>query len=121
MAYRLPIFNLSCDIWNAPADPLTDPPSVSNVPCQLYANKIVATDFTHSNPSLWFVAQTIRLPAGTDVRFDTTGAAVLTKIECPRGSSVFYEVHQVADFHKGFLNEYRVAYVLMDVCPFPLP
>lgn len=119
--YNPPQFNLACKIWHQPALYHVDPPDVTTV-CQLYATRVIGTEFTFGLPKQWFVAQQIRFPAGTDVRFDLSGDALGDIVECPAGSGVYYEVHQVADYHKGFPNEYRVAYVLMhDIPAWPLP
>jgi hypothetical protein len=118
--FTLPNFNLRCHVWNDPARP-PGPASLSNVPCQLYATRVIGTEFTAEDPLHWYVLQQVRLPAGTDVRWSPGSTFFLSRLELPAGSGMLWNVHQVVDFHKGFPNEYRCAFVLAHHVPLPMP
>lgn len=121
MAFSIPHFNLHCNIWNDP-DPTTGPPTLPDVECQLYFPKQDQLEVTPGSSASWRGPMYIRLPAGTDVRFNNPADPPSNHIECPSGTGRMYDVLYVDDAHKGFLNEYRIAVVQWHGTPtFPLP
>ncbi len=109
MAFTLPDFNLTCDIYTGPW--LTKVLRVSSS-CNLAIGRRVSyfsTDWgagapaTHGLPTLLF-------PPGTDVR-DGSCNGVQDVVEVPSGSGRWYQVLGVDDSGKGFSNEHRWAHV----------
>jgi hypothetical protein len=105
MPFRLPDFNLTCNIWHAPAVP-PGVPSLA-VPCNLafglWTNQIFQIGLS---PATSFMEKLL-LPAGADVRATQSGSSDVA--ECPAGSGCYYHVLGVGDSGKGFPNEHRVA------------
>jgi hypothetical protein len=116
MAFVLPTFNLSCNVWHGLIDPRTHPPSIT-VDCQLRGvNQSSGT----SSPELPYVPGNYFLfPPLTDIR-DGSGPSGTDSLECPAGSGRFYYVTNVDDIGKGFTNEHRYALV-QKYPPWPEP
>lgn len=105
--FTLPTFNLTVNVWTAPAAPPAAP--TFNVACQLrgQGNRSSGQDSTlTSRPFLWLLL----VPKLTDLRdgYTALGADI---VECPAGSGRYYDVEAVDDVAKGFLNEYRLAVI----------
>lgn len=121
MGYKLPTFNLLCNIWDAydfAVDPPAIDPSFPNVPCNLqYARKM-----HYPGNGIMFLL----LPKGTDVEDATLLAnSVVDIVEVPAGSKRWYCVMSVDDVMKGFPTEYRCAeikkaYLVVDAGNHPL-
>lgn len=113
MPFKVPTFNLTCDIYTA-NDLGINPPRLADVPCQWRGiAKLTALDsvFAVSGPPA--ISTEILLPAGTDVRGSVDGALeqeddiILSVFGVTRP---FY-VLDVYDVARGFANEYRIAVV----------
>jgi hypothetical protein len=122
MAFRLPTFNLTCNIWRASAG---QPPSgapVVTVQCQLRPTRRSIYRTVSAGP--FQLVEEILMPKLTDVR-SLAGAGSSDTIECPAGSGRFYGVLGVDDVAKGFPNEYRWALVVQagyaGGWPYPTP
>lgn len=119
MAFVLPTFNITCDIYTAGTWP-GGVARIANQPCQLRAP---AANFAASvNPTLGqAVGMTLLLPAGTDIR-DRFNTPINSSdvVECPSGSGRAYTVATMDDIALGFANEHRYA-VLQKVLGFPWP
>ena len=114
MAFRLPSFNLlcnitTCDVANVPAIP-TLPIRLPNQTCQLcYGRRVnVASTGGTSTVGILSIAMTLLVPPLVDVRGpqDVTSADM---VEVPAGSGRWYFVVAVDDIGKGFANEHRTA------------
>lgn len=114
MAYRLPAFNLLCNI-TAPVGgaggtvPVV-PYRLVDVECQLTYGRRAQMSTTGGTSNVGVLAQTMNLllPKLTDVRGpQDTGPADL--VEVPSGSGRWYSVTFVDDIGKGFDNEHRTA------------
>lgn len=104
MAYTLPTFNLTVNVWHA-HDLTTGPPAGAPdvVPS---CNLALARKYEGSGP----FAMHCYLPPLTDVRKpDVTNVDLVDIAECPAGSGRWYVIWCVDDVGKGFANEYRVA------------
>lgn len=107
MAFTVPTFNLSADIYTGPwatkALRLTED-------CNLSPGKRVqqfhVTDDVNINS--YAVQPLLLVPAGTDIR-DASCSHVADFVEVPAGSGRWYSVMGVDDVAKGFPNEYRLA------------
>lgn len=130
-----PLFNLFCNIWfnyiDAPVINFTTTPPQPETEwdvrswCQLYvssrANEGIGQSVDSGWPLVtigtpWFVSIQLRLPAGTDISspipWPTTSHPGKTDyVEVPSDSGRFYAVTYVEDCHKGFPNEYRIAWL----------
>lgn len=99
MAFFPPSFNLTMNVWLGGVNPLTNPPDLLGIPCQLYRYSRLTT----ASPSA-----IIRIPVvagwtdGPAVAFATTNPIA----ECPAGAGVFYRVNAAVWMHRGFSNEY---------------
>lgn len=106
MPYRLPVFNLMCNISTAG----TYPAVRLAVMCNLAFGKRVQVSSTGGTgaPGVQVMTMYLLLPALTDVR-GANNASGQDRVEVPAGSGVTYDVTQVLDIGKGFANEHRVA------------
>lgn len=116
MAYTLPTFNLSCNIysWVAPPGPLV---VVRLSPeCNLQMSRRVNTGYFTADSFYDGVRMQmyLLLPPLTDIRPSKCvgyDSPVADLVECPAGSGRIYQVVDVDDVGKGFSNEFRVASV----------
>src|ERR1044072_4476847 len=107
MAFVLPTFNLTCDIYTFPYN-FTNPPRLTS-PCQLRAPNMAAVAMANG---LLAVTQAIQLllPPLTDIRDQY--CAPINAPDCvvlPIGTTCRYQVMYVNDIGKGFPNEHRYA------------
>lgn len=128
MAFKVPTFNLVCEIYTF-GDYGTNPPRLIDVPCQWRApakltalSGVVAGFFS-------FTSTEILLPKGTDVRgydegatgeYDTVVLIGPTPPDPPFASPLPFIAPFVYDVAKGFTNEYRVA-IVDKFRPWPIP
>lgn len=131
MGFRVPSFNLTCNIWSrasVPAGPVDvttlPPPRIADQECQLRAPGKMSTAQDEAN--FWIFCPMLLLPAGTDVRDDFSWDGVAMNkpdfIEVPVGSGRGYTVVMVDDVGKGFANEYRFAFIMKNAhWPIPAP
>lgn len=122
----VPNFNLTCNIWTRTLPPPGNAPRLTS-PCNLQYSKKLTTKGDNvtgaRNMSMWLL-----LPAMTDVRGPLTEVAFIASdyVECPAGSSRWYQVVAVDDVSKGFASEYRCALIEQIqsgalVWPVPMP
>jgi hypothetical protein len=114
MAYRLPTFNLTCNISQP------DVPGVPGIPdgpyriegqtCQLTYGRRVQVTSTGGTTSagVLTLSMNLLLPKGVDVR-GPQDTVSFDMVECPAGSGRWYTVVAVDDIGKGFTNEHRTA------------
>lgn len=121
MAFTLPNFNLSVDIWRAGLNPATDPPSLT-VMANLAWGRRGASPSTGGTGSAGVVtlAEILLLPALTDVRSDEKCGGGDDSVEAPSGTGRIYKVIYVDDIGKGFANEHRGC-ILKAVTGWPAP
>lgn len=117
MAYRLPVFNTLCNIWDNP--PVPPAPPSDTVLCNLAWGRRVAVPSTGGTDTLGVVLMTMTLlvPSGTVLQGDPnllTGSIV----EVPAGSGRMYNVAMADMIAVGFANEH-VGAILVQVAPFP--
>lgn len=119
--FRLPNFNLTCNVWTTPNAPPAAPDFAAT--CQLRLQGTYSTIVPTPNNN-WTQAVAL-FPAGTDLRTINVGAAADSVIEIPAGSGRFYYSVIVEDVAKGFANEHRAAYLVQTpdfgAWPFPIP
>lgn len=115
MAYRLPNFNLTVNVWRHGV-PITNPPTLTTPGNLRGVAKGAIYDLASTSTVFYWE---LLVPRLTDIRgiFHTTGSDV---IECPAGSGRHYTVIWVDDVAKGFANEYRLAMIVVKV-PWPTP
>jgi len=107
MAYSLPQFNLTCDIYRGPW--LTRTLAIAAQPCNLaYGRRHSLQNVASGTQNGESMNMSLLLPPGVDVR-DLSCAAVDDVVECPSGSGRWYQVSNVDDIGKGFDNEHRCA------------
>ncbi len=111
MAYSIPTFNLTCNIWRFQPPPPGGPPALSP-DCNLAVGRRVSIPTVEGDLTTAYGSMTLLLPKGTDIR-DASCVASLAGdlVEVPAGSGRFYFVAYVDDVGKGFLNEHRYAYI----------
>lgn len=122
MAYRLPSFNLLCNVWRNGND-VANPPDAGNQACALvngrsggmWVSGLYGTTAGQVEGSMSRMQQTISLllPKLFDIR-----AAFQTAndwgdcVEVPAGSGRYYFVIWMDDVGKGHANEHREAVLL---------
>lgn len=114
MAFRLPTFNILCNI-SAPGAPgvilIPGPPfRLAGQSCQLtygQRTQVASASGTPTQGTLVLVMNLL-LPALTDVR-GPQDLASFDMVEVPAGSGRWYSVIGVDDIGKGFANEHRTA------------
>jgi len=120
MAFILPTFNLTADIYTGIGGPTPTVVRLTTA-CQLRAPEMrtaaqsVASPFATSGMVILF-------PAGTDVR-DQNSAPGLGEdwIQVPAGSNRWYIIIRVDDVAKGFANEHRFAIARKHTYLWPVP
>lgn len=129
MAYRLPSFNLVCNISQAgnaaypPSVKPTMPYRLSGVACSLvYGQRVNMIDgFTATSSAISALSMCLLLPALTDIRSAQNNAGRLDCVECPAGSGRWYWVQAVDDIAKGWPNEHRTALLFQMSQTWPIP
>jgi len=118
MAFRLPTFNLLCNIWHSAAFPVAGVPDISDQACQLAWDRTADTVIIVGLNRIH--AMKLRVPKLTDLRglLSTTNQDT---VEVPSGSGRWYQVWIVDDVAKGFTNEYRQGLIFPVQQPTPLP
>lgn len=116
MAFRVPVFNISVNIWNNPAIP--PGPASLTLLAQLRQPKaqagVLYPDITGSG--VLIPAWELLIPVGTDIRDEwSSGIASYDVVEAPAGTGRFYTVALVDDVARGFTNQYRLAYLMKTV------
>lgn len=114
MAYTVPTFPITCNIFTGPW--LTKTLRIADQVCNLGQGRRVLSTVGFDAPQFGFApAQTqLLLPPGVDIR-DPFNVGDPDVIECPAGSGRWYEVSCVDDFGKGFTNEHRYA-LIVKIC-----
>jgi len=120
MAFVLPAFNLTADIYtNTGTGPAATPRFTTD--CQLRAPEMrnaaqsVASAFATSG-------MVLLVPAGTDLRDASSAPGILDDFcEVPPGSGRMYEIIRVDDVAKGFANEHRFAIIRKYGTNWPVP
>jgi len=119
MPYRVPVFNLTVNVWRQGV-PVTDPPDLV-IQGNLTPQRRRFAQYWFSPDPLVAPTWSIYLlvPKLTDLRdqYHTGGG---DSVEIPAGSQRFYTIVFVEDVAKGFPNEYRFA-VLAETPPWPAP
>lgn len=112
MAFSLPVFSITCDIYTGPFNARVF--RVSS-PCNLALGRRTLWapgDYPVLMGSPNIAAQLL-LPPGTDIRDASQGAGFtfpnVDVVEVPAGSGRWYGCLGWDDFGKGFSNEHRVA------------
>lgn len=112
MAFRLPSFNIVCnitppDVPGVPGVP-TGAPRVPLQMCQLcYGRRVnVSSTGGTGSPGVLTIAMSLLLPALTDLRGPQDSVS-FDMVEVPAGSGRWYQVIGVDDIGKGFSNEHR--------------
>jgi hypothetical protein len=93
VAFTLPDFNLTMDVWKYPNYPFLGAPDYTTIPCQIYYQSRGMTSST--NASL--------------IRYASASVPVMlvsSVIEVPVGSARYYRVEASFWVHRGFPNEY---------------
>lgn len=107
MAFSLPDFNITCDVYRGPF--LTRVLAISAQPCNLaYGRRSSLQNPLSGTQNGESMNMSLLLPPGADLR-DLSCAAVQDVVEAPSGSGRWYQVSNVDDVGKGFGNEHRCA------------
>jgi len=110
MAFTLPDFNISVEIYNrTPFPPVT--PRLTVMGNLAFSRRTARSTFEW-NDNEFGILMYLLLPALTDVRDDSSfggSAASADIVQAPAGSGRFYLVTSVDDIGKGFPNEHRCA------------
>lgn len=131
MSFRLPTFNLTCNIWRQSDSWPTDPPRSSPV-CNLqYGRKTAHHQYNwlpDAWPSGWSFIEApsqemyLLLPPLTDIRpSNLLSISEGDVVEVPAGSGRLYYTMTVDDVSKGFATEYRVAIIQGYYWAWPVP
>jgi len=114
MAFHVPDFNLTANIWHAVPTPPALPvgaPNIAALPCNLRIMKTADTITSQGSQPTAFLS----VPAGSDLRVSVGWRSILSPpgnapiAEVPAGSGRIYQIWSVDDVAKGYPNEYRFA------------
>jgi hypothetical protein len=117
MAFVLPNFNLTVNIWRAGSGYGINPPDVVTVGNLTPGKRVLQSPLLVSLPigpthqyNLGIIMELL-LPAGTDIQpFNpVAGGTGADAVEAPAGSGKYYMVLAVDDVGKGFANEHVLA------------
>jgi hypothetical protein len=110
MAFVLPTFNLTANIWHYATwvgnFPTTIPTPDATTLCNLAVGRRMAGGFIEG---AWMLC-----PAGTDIRDEQNelrNSAHGDIVEIPAGSGKYYGVLESDDAGRGFANEHRVGWL----------
>lgn len=110
MAFQVPNFNLTVEVWTGPylgkVSRGTSPANLAWGKRVQYAYQEIFTP--EETPAS--VAMLLLFPAGSDVR-SLVSSGMGDVIEVPQGSGRWYGVVSVDDIGKGFANEHRAAVI----------
>jgi hypothetical protein len=126
MAYRVPTFNIKCNIWHnpwpVPGSPGMRPPDLGNVECQLTYGRRMQLIQTQATADIeeYTLGMNLLLPKRTDVR-GPNGPSGGDLVEVPAGTGRYYLVYGVDDVGRGFSNEYRTAGIQCKAGSWPEP
>lgn len=120
MPYRVPTFNLTCNIGPSAAGAGVWPPTVylasrlADVPCALVFGRRTNAASTGGTGDQGFPVECMNLLVAklTDVRSIASADLIPDVVECPAGSGRYYGVCSVDDIGKGYANEHRTACLL---------
>jgi len=118
MAFRTPTFNLTVNMWRFP-NVFANPPTATFQANLSHGKRIMLmTGTILANPGKlqhnFKVLMELLCPKLTDlVPSDYQAFGPIDMVEVPAGSGRFYYVYHVDDVGKGFLNEYRLATLLL--------
>jgi len=107
MAYTVPQMNLLCDVWNAGHVPDVDDPDSENVPCQLYLYSRGTFPVQPCELELYCPPIFLRLPIAENAVW-VNGQV----FEVPSESGNYYRARFKETMHRGFPNEYKVAFIV---------
>jgi hypothetical protein len=107
MAFTLPVFNLTANVWNTGNVPSGSSPDFTGVACQFYIYSRVSVDVQPCELELYTPLIQIRLPIAAATPW-VNGQV----FEVVGGSGRFYRARFKDRLHYGFPNEYLVAYVV---------
>ncbi len=103
MAYRVPVFNVVCDLWYAGRFPNTDLPDIDDQECQFYVTSRGPFDVNISDQRLYSPPIYLRLPLAAIAIW--VQAQI---VECPPGTGRYFSARWKERMHLGFPNEYLV-------------
>jgi len=107
MAYTLPQFNLTCDVWNAGKNPANDDAVEESVPCQFYLYSRGVWPVQPCELELYQCPIYLRFP------IDVAAIVALGQVfECPTGTGRYFRARFKEVMHYGFPNSYLVAIVV---------
>jgi len=109
LAFTLPEFNLSVDVWTGPWLAKVFRISVLGNLAIGKRTAFFSTDWGAGQPAV-HALPTLLLPPLTDIR-DGSCNGVQDVVEVPSGSGRWYQVLGVDDVGKGFANEHRFAHL----------
>jgi hypothetical protein len=119
MAFRLPTFNITCNVWHAgPVVPPVGPPDIAGLQCQLAWDAAGGSVFLIGAAPRHFML--LRVPPRTDLRGQES-STFQDVVEVPAASGRFYVCWRVDDVGRGFVNEYRQGMILLGQTPTPMP
>jgi len=110
MAFSVPAFPITCEVWNGPW--LGKTLRLPAQPCNLALGRRVQQQFLDDPDQVATSGMSLQLalllPPLTDLR-DPYQGFPQDVIECPSGSGRWYGLLAYDDVGKGFPNEYRLA------------
>jgi hypothetical protein len=108
MAYVLPTFNMTANIWRSGMGGVFS--VVGTMPCNLALGRRSTglVEGSIDDGSLLGPVMTLLVPPGTDLR-DISCGSQSDVVEVPAGSGRWYATTIVDDIGKGFANEHRFA------------
>lgn len=117
VAFRLPNFNLTVNVWTDPNAPGAGPPDVVTT-----GNLCIGLRHYGVTAGNNFIMYLL-FPMGVDIRDNLNGPGVAGDIvECPAGTLRYYRVEFVESVARGFANEHRYAMLSrLGAWPVPLP
>jgi len=104
--YNLPDFNLLCDAWLPPTSPQNDPPSLVEIPCQLYFHSKADIDQAPQSNEAWYPPLYLRIPTGV---YSPVGGDI---IQIRGAFDPYLLVRWWTMTHCGFPNQYISALVV---------
>lgn len=109
MAFTLPMFNLSLNIWEPGHTPLADPPDRAGIMGQIYVLSRPSLEVTPGDKKFWVHPINLRIAKEEVACLEGT---IVEDPASPFGG--YYKIRWGCRCHAGFDNEYQM--YLMELC-----
>jgi hypothetical protein len=111
VAFRVPTFNLTVNLWRRPALVAAAPTLVFSGNLS-FGKRVMYQTGVNAFQTILSPPSELLCPKLTDIYAWNAAGQFSDCVEVPAGSGRYYSVNHVEDVAKGFANEYRLAIIM---------